>query len=263
MNAHDAILDDVAVYALGALPPDQARAVREHMTTCPECTAEYRRLKPAVDAVAYSAEACTDAVSGAVVPSPRLKARIMDQVRGSDVPRRLSNVGEMRAVRPIVWPAYAVAAACLAVALVTTAFNISLNEAVNSSKSQIALLETQAKMLHLKVAAQSIELADLTSTDSQHYAVENGEVVRHGNRLYIAMQSMSAPPRGKVYQAWIMRKGGTAMTPSVTFMPDRSGVAVVHVPAAASQVVEVAVSMEPEGGSKQPTSKPAFLVKLT
>ncbi len=263
MNPHDAMLDDVAVYALGALPRDQARAVREHMATCPECTAEYRRLKPAVDAVAYSAEACPDAAGGAVVPSPRLKARIMDQVRGSVGRPRAYNVGEMRAVRPIVWPAYAVAAACLAVALVTTAFNISLNEAVSSSKSQVAQLDNQAKILHRKIAVQSTELADLTSSDSQHYVIEDGEVVRHGNRLYIAMQSMGMPPRGKVYQAWIMRKGSTQMTPSVTFMPDRSGVAVVHVPARASQVVEVAVSMEPEGGSKQPTSKPAFLVKLT
>jgi anti-sigma-K factor RskA len=263
MNAHDAMLDDVAVYALGAMPRDQARAVREHMAACRECAAEYRRLKPAVDAVAYSAEACPDAASGAVVPSPRLKARIMDQVRGSVVPRPVSNVGEMRAVRPIVWPAYAVAAACLAVALVTTAFNISLNEEVHQSQAQLALFGTHAKSLNRQIAAQRTELADLTSTDSQHYAVENGEVVRHGNRLYIAMQSMGMPPHGKVYQAWLMHKGGKAMTPSVTFMPDRSGVAVVRLPAQASQIVEVAVSMEPDGGSKAPTSKPAFVVKLT
>ena len=263
MNAHDdALLDDVAVYALGALPPEQAKATREHLATCPECRAEYKRLKPAVDAVAYSAEACTDEINGLVVPSPRLKAKIMDQIRKSAVPR-LSNVGEMRAVRPIVWPAYAVAAACLAIALVTTAFNISLNENVNSAKTQIALLDTQAKIMHRKIASQSVELADLTSTDSQHYAVENGEVVRHGNRLYIAMQSMGMPPRGKVYQAWIMHKGGKQMTPSVTFMPDRSGVAVIHVPVQGMQVEEVAVSMEPEGGSKQPTSKPTFVVKLS
>src|SRR5581483_3721932 len=120
MSAHEAMLDDVAVYALGALPPDQARAVRAHLAACKECSAEYRRLKPAVDAIAYSAEACTDPVNGAVVRSPRLKARIMNQVRGSAA-ARATNVGEMRAVRPIVWPAYAVAAACLAIALVTSA----------------------------------------------------------------------------------------------------------------------------------------------
>jgi len=262
MNAHDAMLDDVAVYALGALPPKEAAAVRAHIASCPECAAEYRRLKPAVDAVAYSAEACADSASGGVVASPRLKARIMAEVRRS-APPRLSNVGEMRAVRPIVWPAYAVAAACLAIALITTVFNISLNEGVRSSKAQIAQLDTQAKMLHREVAAQRIELADLTSSDSQHYSVEGGEVVRHGNRLYIAMEQMGMPPRGKVYQAWVMHRGSTKMAPSVTFMPDRSGIAVIHLPVQGSKVIELAVSMEPDGGSKQPTSKPTFVVKLS
>jgi anti-sigma-K factor RskA len=253
MNRHDAILDDVAVYALGALPPAQAQAVRAHLATCAECAAEYRRLKPAVDAVAYSAEA---------VAGPMLKSRIMNEVRRS-APSRLSNVGEMRAVRPIVWPAYAVAAACLAVALVTTAFNISLNEELHQSQAQVAQLGTHAKSLTRQVAAQRMELADLTSSDSQHYAVEGGEVVRRGNRLYIAMDTMHMPPHGKIYQAWIMPRGATRMTPSVTFMPDRGGIAVIHIPARASHVTEIAVSMEPEGGSTQPTSKPTFVVKLT
>jgi anti-sigma-K factor RskA len=108
-----------------------------------------------------------------------------------------------------------------------------------------------------------MELADLTSTDSQHYAVNGGDVVRHGNRLYIAMEAMGMPPHGKVYQAWLMHNGAKQMTPSVTFMPDRNGIAVIHIPAQASQIAMVAVSMEPEGGSKQPTSKPTFVVKLS
>lgn len=262
MNAHDAMLDDVAVYALGALPPGEATAVRAHLATCASCAQEYRRLKPAVDAVAYSAEACSDPISGAVVPSTRLKARVMNAVRPQAIPR-LANVGEMRAVRPIVWPAYSVAAACLAIALITSVFNISLNEQLHQSQLQVGQFVSHTRLLNRQVALQREELADLTSSDSQHYAVEGGEVVRHGNRLYIAMQTMTMPPRGKVYQAWVMRPGATTMTPSVTFMPDRGGIAVLPIPVPASKVVEVAVSMEPEGGSKQPTSKPTFVVKLT
>src|SRR5690349_12988811 len=112
------MLDDVAVYALGALPPEQARNVRAHLETCEECREEYRQLAPAVSAVGISAEACPDAASAAgsvAPPSALLKKRIMKQIR--------PNVAEMRAVRPIVWPAYVVAAAALAVALVTGIFN--------------------------------------------------------------------------------------------------------------------------------------------
>ena len=76
MNQHDAMLDDVAVYALGALPPAQAQAVRAHLDTCAECAAEYRRLKPAVDAVAYSAEASASPtrILGALVAKRRPSA---------------------------------------------------------------------------------------------------------------------------------------------------------------------------------------------
>ena len=98
MRSHEEMLDAVAVYALGALPPHEAAEVVAHMRDCAECRAEYRLLRPAVTAVAYSAEAYADASSGAAVASPLLKARIMKQVRG-----------ELRAptAEPCAWPAYA------------------------------------------------------------------------------------------------------------------------------------------------------------
>jgi anti-sigma-K factor RskA len=255
MNSHDAMLDSVAVYALGALPAHEAQAVRTHLATCPQCRDEYRELAPAAAAIAYSAEACVDAKSGTITPpGPLLKKRIMQQVR--------PNVAEMRAVRPIVWPAYAVAAACLVLALVTSIVNISMNSELRSSRSQVALLNAHIISVTRELAHQRTALADLISPDSQRYPVENGEVVKHGSRLYIAMDALPAPPKGKVYQAWTLHAGATQMSPSVTFVPNSGGVAVVPVPGNASAVVAVAVSVEPDGGSKQPTSKPTFVLKL-
>jgi anti-sigma-K factor RskA len=77
------------------------------------------------------------------------------------------------------------------------------------------------------------------------------------------MDALPPPPRGKVYQAWTLRAGATRMSPSVTFVPNRSGVAVVPVPVDASGIAAVAVSVEPDGGSKQPTSTPTFVLKLS
>jgi len=255
---HDTMLDDVAVYALGALPPEQARTVRAHLETCEECSEEYRQLVPAVSAVGISAEACPDAASAAgsvAPPSPLLKKRIMKQIR--------PNVGEMRAVRPIVWPAYVVAAAALAVALVTGIFNMSLGSQLRQAQSQLALLDSHNAQVTRELAYQRTALADLVSPDSQHFAVNDGEVVRHGNRLYIAMNALPAPPKGKVYQAWTLHAGSSKMAPSVTFVPNRNGVAFVPVPVNASSLAAVAISVEPDGGSKQPTSKPTFVLKLS
>lgn len=262
MTGHDELLDTIAVYALGALPPKEAQAVREHLATCPECRDEYRLLRPAVDALGVSAEACPDAASAAdavAPPGPLLKKRIMQQIR--------PNVAQLQAVRPIVWPAYAVAVACLLVALVTGIINISLNAQLRESQAKVAQLNTHTAAVTRELARQRTELADLIAPDSERYPVSaaaaSGEVVKHGSRLYIAMNALPPPPKGKVYQAWTLRTGATKMSPSVTFVPNSSGVAVVPVPTNASSVVAVAVSVEPDGGSKQPTSKPTFVLKLS
>ncbi len=256
MNSHQEMLDSVAVYALGTLPPQEATAVREHLAACADCRREYSELAPAAAAVGYAAEACEDPRTGTIAPpSPLLKKRIMQQVR--------PNVGEMRAVRPIVWPAYAVAAACLAVALITSIFNTSLSEELHSAQTTVSQLNGNKTQLVRELALQRLEMADLIAPDSQRYAVANGEVLKHGSRLYIAMDALPPPPRGKVYQAWTLRAGATLMSPSVTFVPNSGGVAVVPVPGNAANVAAVAVTVEPEGGSKQPTSKPTFVLKFS
>lgn len=262
MIAHDDMLDNVAVYALGALPQREAAEVRAHLATCEECREEYRALRPAAGVIGGAAEACPDAASastgsGIAPPGPLLKKRIMQQIR--------PNVAEMRAVRPIVWPAYAVAAACLTVALVTLVFNSLLASDLHQVQSQLAQLKSHNDAVTRDLTRQRAAMADMIAPDSQHFPVANGsgEVVKHGNRLYIAMSALPPPPKGKVYQAWTLRAGATQMSPSVTFVPNGSGVAVVPVPVNGSSIAEVAVSVEPDGGSKQPTSKPTFVLKLS
>lgn len=263
MTPHEAMLDDVAVYALGTLAPQDAQRVREHLRTCADCRSEYEQLRPAVDAVAYSAESCPDAERGAVVASPQLKARIMQQVRRDAAAAPRSNVAEMRAVRPIVWPAYAVAAACLIIALITGIIDISLNDQLRQKSADVSQIEARSRVLARDLAYQRTALADLVAPDSQRYDVAHGQVVRHGKRLYLAMNALPAPPKGKVYQAWTLHAGATRMSPSVTFVPNPSGIAVVPIPADASAISAVAVGVEPDGGSKQPTSTPTFVLKLS
>ena len=227
MNDH-AMLDDVAVYALGALPPAEAQRVREHMATCPQCQEEYAQLTAAATAVGLAAETSGNA---ATCPSTLLKPRIMRLVRADAA--KPAEIVKPKA-KP-VWPAYLVAAACLAFALITSAWNLALNGRLNSQ-------------------AQVTE---------KHYVIASGEIVTRGDRIYMAMRSLPAPPPGKVYQAWTLAKGEKRVAPSVTFVPDVHGTTLVALPVDASSLAAVAISVEPEGGSKQPTSKPIAVVPLT
>jgi anti-sigma-K factor RskA len=238
MSPHDEMLDVVAAYALGVLPPQEASAAIDHLKTCEACQAEYRLLQPAVTAVAYSAEACADPTSGAAVVSPLLKARIMKRVRGE----------EKRPQVPRVWLAYAAAAACLAFAIVTGFLDVSLNARLGRERAQSSL--------------QAQTIADFMAPDSKHRQFHDGEVLMHGQRLYIAMHNMPMPPKGKVYQAWTLTKGAKSVAPSMTFMPSAGGMTVVRLPEAATTLAAVAVSVEPEGGSLQPTTKPIAMVTL-
>ena len=236
--SHDEMLDGVAAYALGVLPPDEAAAVASHLQTCAECREEYRLLRPAVTAVAYSAETCADADSGALIASPLLKARVMKEVRA----------GATRSVTPRRSPAVLVAAACLALAIVSGLVSLSLSGRVGRDRALIA--------------QQDQTIADLTAPDATHHQFTGGDVLTRGSHLYIAVHGLPVPPPGKVYQAWTLAKGAKTVAPSVTFAPESQGVTVVRLPEAATTLAAVAVSVEPVGGSKQPTTKPIAMVRL-
>ncbi|MFY9739736.1 MAG: anti-sigma factor [Candidatus Cybelea sp.] len=233
MMSHDEMLDNVALYALGALSPREAAEVAAHLRTCEECRAEYGLLRPAVTAVGYSAEA--DALTEG--PSALLKARLMKQVRS------------VRPTRPQSsrWPAF-VAAACIAIAVGAGLFSASLRERLGRDESAMA--------------QQSAMIADFTAPDAKRYPFGHGSVLVHGRNLYLAMHALTAPPTGMVYQAWTLPKGSKKMAPSVTFKPGASGETLVRLPEAANATAAVAVSIEPAGGSKQPTSKPIAVTLL-
>jgi anti-sigma-K factor RskA len=233
MMSHDEMLDNVALYALGALSPREAAEVAAHLQTCEECRAEYGLLRPAVTAVGYSAEA--DALTEG--PSALLKARLMKQVRPA----------QPAWPRTSRWPAF-VAAACIAIAVGAGLFSASLRERLGRDESAIA--------------QQSAMIADFTAPDAKRYPFGHGSVLVHGRNLYLAMHALAAPPAGMVYQAWTLPKGSKKMAPSVTFKPGASGETLVRLPEAANAIAAVAVSVEPAGGSKQPTSKPIAVTLL-
>ncbi len=176
----------------------------------------------------------------------------------SEVPRTLPSYA-----RPPVWPAYLVAGVCFALALATTLTNLTLTAQLRQSQSDGARDAHQAAVISRELAAERTALADLQSPQAQHYQSGNDEVVSSNDRLYVLMRNLPMPPRGRVYQAWTLARGAHAMTPSVSFIPDLHGIAVVSLDDVdASRTGAVAVSVEPEPGSKSPSSRLVLDVTL-
>jgi anti-sigma-K factor RskA len=59
-----------------------------------------------------------------------------------------------------------------------------------------------------------------------------------------------------------MAKGAKGVKPSVTFSVARGSTTTIEIPAIAQSLAAVAVSVEPAGGSAQPTTKPVAIIKL-
>lgn len=249
---HCANVDDVAVYVLGALPPAEAARVRAHIETCAECREEFQALQPAAAAIGSAAT-----MEG---PSELLKTRIMRQVRTNAGPS--ARPATTKSKRSLVWPAYLVAAACLAFAVISTLINLSLVGQLKADQNGLAQARLSTRGLASSLAMERSTLADLMSPNATHFPVDNGEIVRLHDKLYITLHDVPKPPQGHVYQAWTQAKGAKVMTPSVTFIPDRHGVAIVSLPVDAARVGAVAVSVEPDGGSKAPTTKPILVTSL-
>ena len=45
MNVHEQFADDLALYALGALPAEERQAVEKHLEECSACRQELERLR--------------------------------------------------------------------------------------------------------------------------------------------------------------------------------------------------------------------------
>lgn len=167
--------------------------------------------------------------------------------------------------RPPVWPAYLVAAVCFALAIVSTLNNLTLTAQLRQLQLDAARSTARASELSRALAIERTELADLQSPDAQRYGSGDDQVIASNGRLYILMRRLPMPPRGRVYQAWTQRSGAHAMSPSMRFIPDLHGNAVVALDDVdASHTSAVAVSVEPESGtSRAPTGRVVLDVTLT
>jgi len=273
MAHDDDFLDSIALLALGVLPESEAAPLAEHVRDCAECRAAYADLRAAAGLVGFAAEAAPGQLDE--LRAARLKSRVMSAVRGDLAPAPSAATwaeprgpSGKRSASP--WFAYLAIAATLALAVLTGVDDLALRSVKARAAAQIAILRERAETeASVAAAARSRardldeRLALLTAPGSKYFTVPGGEVVTGGGRVIIAMQHAPALPPGKVYQAWTLRRGAKTVAPSVTFAPDSNGVTVIELPEAAADLAAVAVTVEPVGGSKVPTTTPAFVRKLS
>jgi anti-sigma-K factor RskA len=254
----EAMLESVALYALGVLPRSEAAFVVAFIANDDEARREYEDLRAAADAIAHTAQEPVDSATSA-----RMKERLLARVRsdaaaGTVVPRRVA-----AAYPAWLWGTGLAAAAAIVFSLITVVADINVRGDLAAAQRRTTTLQTQLAQNERTSARDRQTLADLLAPDARRYQVADGSVILRRDRLYFALAKLPPPPKGHVYQAWTAAKGSSTMIPGPTFVPNPGGVTVVPLTVDGTRVGVVAVSVEPEGGSKAPTSTPTFVRQLT
>jgi anti-sigma factor RsiW len=215
---HNHWRDDVAAYALDALPETEKSALESHLEGCDECRAYLRWLRPAEAAVATSVEQTK--------PPRSLRRALMASARTADreapLPSRVRPQRRWFLARPVVASALAV---MIGAALIGGYI--------------------------LRGSGPSTETVTAEATAAAPPGLE-AHLVREGDSGTLELSGLPLPKRGRVYEAWVRR--GERISPSTVFVPDRSGAAAVALPDQLEGADEVMVTREPVGGSEAPTT---------
>ncbi len=235
---HERWRDDLASYLLGALEPGEAADFERHLAGCEQCRTEISWLRPAIQVLP---EGVTRSV-----PAPELRERVIAEARSdiepsakversaSGPPRRFFGLGRLSgsgARRLSMRPIAGLSAAALLIA-VLAGYTIQNDSGAGGTSTIV----------------------------SGHSPGITAEVVQKGNTGTLHLTDLRQLPSGKILQAWVQRGRRVVSTQSL-FAPDLSGHATAAIPDMQG-VNTVMVTVEPKGGSPQPTSAPIVSVAV-
>jgi len=230
----------VGPYVLDALDEAQAAEFAQHLEQCEDCRREVLELRETASLIG-AAQAGPDVSS--------LKASVMAQVaRTPQLPpvvRPLSSARRFR--RSFGWIA---AAAVAVVALVL------VGDVRNQQETITAMNEHTAEVMGL-ITADDAKVLPLALPEGDSTVV----VSMDRDEAMVMAQDLAAPNEGMVYQTWAYDAQGNP-TPAGTFTPDATGHVAAPIATELGDCRMVSVTVEPQGGSPQPTSEPLAMVEL-
>jgi anti-sigma-K factor RskA len=250
-------------YALDALDTDEAVAFERHLESCASCRDEVRSLRETLPALAEdSAEPAperlrADVLSGitAVRPLPPLgrtdDTPAADDASPTDVGPahdELADARERRGRRTTRWLGVAAAVLALTAGAVTLrAVDLGRQlDSVSTTASQVSSVLTSPDATTVTAPVSTGGRAAVVVSDSLGQAV-------------LVTDGLPPAPAGRTYQVWYLGADGSAA--SAGFVPDSPTGAVLLSgdPRSASGV---GVTLEPAGGSSQPTTTPVLAVTV-
>ncbi len=228
-------------FVLGALPEEERREFEEYLAQHPERQAEIDELGTVAGLLALSPQEQE--------PPPELRRRIMDAV-GAEAGRPHESrrsvfawIGELLSVRNLAFGA----AALLVIGLFS--WNMVL---------QGEMRDLQSRVEAMQASEEDSRIVALEGSGAARQArVE--VMILEDHRAVLMAEDMPPVPEDKTFQIWVIEKD--VPRPSGVFEVREDHVAVV-VENRVDGADAIAVTVEPEGGSPQPTTEPMLAARL-
>ncbi|SEQ84745.1 Anti-sigma-K factor RskA [Streptomyces sp. yr375] len=248
-----------APYALDALEPEERGRFEKHLKGCDRCSAEVRALAEDAVRLAWSQAAPPPAdlrirVLAAVQRTPQEHSRaparghapqLPPHVWGTQPPPGRSRAP--RARRPLFAPLATITAAGALV--VASLF------AVQAGRTQDQLDAERAQSRDIAHVLAAPDALASTGKDAQGRSIGVIASASEGQAI-VTLNGYEGLPAGQAHQLWLMRPG--AQPRSLGLFADDTPLVATGLDRAATSL---AVTVEPDGGSPQPTTQP--VVQLT
>ena len=270
--------EDLTLYALGSIAPEEARVIRAHAAQCEECRGELSRLNLDLAYLALDVPAASPSEGarqrfmarveneasmpgfrqGAAAAGRKLVAMQASKPRVSsaDTPTKAGPAGQPR--RGGWGMPWVVALVCAVLAIYAGIDNFLLRDRLNyqaRASQRLAAEAHRANDVLTVLTTPSAQHVTLTAGASPPQPTGRASYVRARGQLVFTANNLAALPPGKIYELWLIPVKGNPI-PAGTFAPDAQGSAAVVFPEIPAGVEAKAfgVTVEPEGGSIAPTS---------
>lgn len=241
-------------YAVDALEADERERFEQHLGRCPTCEHEVRGMQETATRLAVAAAAPPPAGLKAAVLTAAAQTRQHPPVRDAapEPEARLRARHRHGGARPRRRSRLAVPVAALATAIV-----IALGVTVGVQQSRLDRVQAQQHEVTAVLSAPDARIVSGRTALGGHTTMV---VAASLDKMVFTAAGLPALADARVYQLWLLTPAGGAIPNGL--LPKASGATATLVAAGPPHGDQVAVTVEPAGGTKQPTSKPIVVLSL-
>ncbi len=286
--------ETAALYALGALTQQEARAFEFHLLEgCPACETLTRHFEKIASGLGYAAREAEpafylrDVLAARIEREPRTTpavaaTQVKESLRKDKTEIPLHPYLRGTPLRsPALFPGVLAVLLAISTALFFYLWRTTgrhLNESITYERNKSAAIRAETDRLEGLLKADQAKSRDieqinmaLSSPDTKTFlltsqtAEASAAVILLWNKQTnrgVVLGKLPPVPAGKDYQLWLMIPPDSKVSEGL-LEPDQTGrcFSVVDIPPASSKINAAAITVEPKGGSPQPTTRAFALSK--